>query len=321
MLVDAKTFGQVPIDNANSGYNRRQQGVFALHPLMTPKYSRNRGLRDAEFRDTMARLYVSLADASPATQTAYLSTLPQEAKVLAQVLLGNNNQGASGYIDFILTQAVEQTSEVVQVEKVVSDDYVAFMFGQAPPTFQYSGFLLNSLQDDQRVGFALAYQHILRGTALARRGALARLRYDSVIVSGTMVTQMQSLNAENEMAVPFSFSFLVKEYAIVQSPLFKRTSTADYIKLATDNAVSNLGPVGSASDVRVRSTMVLPPDLAAVGAPGQDEPGVVDNNLNAMGQLMGKVGEIIGAVSAGNIRGAIDGTPTTPVLPFAGPLL
>lgn len=291
---------------------RRQQGVFADNPLSTPKYARNRGIRDAEFRDTLARIYVSLADADPTTQAAYLASLPQDARPLAQVLLGGNSHGASGYVDFILTQAVESLQEVVQVEKVNGDDYVAFFFGQAPPTFQYSGYLLNSMQDDQRVGFSVAYRHMLRGTQLARQGALARLRYDSVIVSGTMTSQSQTLNSDNEMAVPFSFTFLVKEYVVVSSPLFKRTSPADYVALAVDSAVANLGPVGRPSDVRVRSTMVLPPDLAATGASGQDDPGVVDRSEGPMAQLIRRATAVINTAPESNVRGAIDGTPVTP---------
>jgi hypothetical protein len=331
MLVDVDTFGDIPllnrdgkgigqstgIEGSNPNYNPRQQGVFALHPLMTPKYARNNGLRDAEFRDTMARIYISLADSDPATQAAYLASLPEEAQVLAQILLGSNNQGASGYIDFIMTAAMEATQEVVQVEKVVSDDYVAFFFGQAPPTFQYSGFLLNSLQDDQRSGFAIAYQHLLRGTSLARHGALARLRYDSVIVEGVMTAQQQTLNAENELAVQFSFSFLVKSYNVVPSPLFKRTTTADYLKLVADTAVNNLGPVGRPSDVRVRSTMVLPPDLSSAPSAGQSEPGVVNRNLTPMGQLMERVTGIVTEPASSNVRGAVDGSSTLPPSPLA----
>jgi len=291
---------------------RRQQGVFADNPLATPKYARNHGVRDAEYRDTMARLFVSLADADPSTQTNYLTSLPQEAKALAQVLLGNNNHGSAGFVDFLLAQAVEGFQEVVQVEKTVGDDYVAFFFGQAPPTFQYSGYLINTLQDDQRTGFAIAYQQILRGTQLARRGALARLRYDSVVVEGTMLAKQQTLNADNEMAVPFSFSFLVKSYVIVQNPLFQRTSPDDYVALAADNAIGNLGPVGKASDVRVRSTMVLPPDLSAVSAAGQDEPGVVDRTQTAPVQLMSRAIDATSAGTTSNIRGSVDGTSTTP---------
>lgn len=303
-------------DIADDPSVQRQQGIFADQPLSTPKYARNIGARDNEFRNTMARLYISLADASPATQAAYLAGLPQEAQALAQVLLGNNNQGASGFIDFILSQAVEQVAEVVQVEKVVGDDYVAFFFGQAPATFQYSGFLMNSMQDDQRSGFAVAYNQILRGTKLAQSGALARLRYDSVIVSGTLTMHQQTLNAENEMAVPFSFSFLVKEYFIVNNPLFQRTKPDDYVKLATDTAVSNLGPVGSPSDVRVRSTMVLPPNLAAVGAAGQEEPGVVDTHVPVMQQLMARARAVSTALTtASNVRGAVDNTTVTPPAP------
>ena len=299
---------------------RRQQGMFADNPLSTPKYALNKGVRDAEFRNTMARMFISLADADPTTQTAYLASLPQEAKALAQVLLGNNNHGSSGYIDFILTQVIESRQEVVQVEKTVGDDYVAFFFGEAPPTFQYSGFLLNSLQDDQRIGFAIAYEQILRGTQLARRGALARLRYDSVIVEGSLTAKQQTLNADNELAVPFAFSFLVKSYIIVQSPLFRRTSAADYVALAADSAVTNLGPVGKPSDVRVRSSMVLPPDLAAVSTAGQEEPGVVDRTQTPPAQLLSRVAASVANATPSNVRGAIDGTPITPPPAFAGAL-
>lgn len=296
---------------------RRQQGIFADNPLSTPKYARNDGRpRDAEFRDTMARLFISLASADPTTETAYLESLPEDAKVLAKVLLGNNNQGTSGYIDFILSQAVESFQEVMQVEKTVSDDYVAFFFGQAPPMFQYSGFLLNSLQDDQRTGFAVAYQQILRGTQLARRGALARLRYDSVIVEGTMTAQQQTLNADNEMAVPFAFTFLVKSYVIVQSPLFKRIDAKDYVTLAEDTAVSNLGPVGRPSDVRIRATMVLPPDPAAISTAGADEPGIVDRTQPAPFQLMSRATDLVNTAPSSNIRGTIDGTQVTPLASF-----
>lgn len=312
-LVDAN-------NSAGDPSIRRQQGVFADTPLSTPKYARNLGPRDAEFRDTLARLFISLADADPATQTAYLAGLPQDARAVAQVLLGNNNHGSSGFVDFILTQAVEPLQEIVQVEKTVGDDYVAFFFGQAPPTFQYSGFLLNSLQDDQRTGFAIAYQAILRGTQLARRGALARLRYDSVVVEGAATASQQTLNSDNEMAVPFSFTLLVKRYWIIQSPLFKRTSPADYVALAADNAITNLGPVGRPSDVRVRSAMVLPPDLATVSIAGQDEPGVVDRTQTVPAQLMTRATGVAATPAPGNVRGSIDATPVTPPPAFAGVL-
>lgn len=318
-------------NGAASQYNPRQQGVFALHPLATPKYARNRGLRDAEFRDTLARIYISLADASDTVRSAYLASLPgdQPTQSLAKVLLGANSQGGTGFVDFFLTSAQEQFQEIMQVDKVLADDYVAFFYGQNPPIFQYSGMLLNSMQDDQRSGFAKAYLQMLRGTQLARRGALARLRYDSVIVSGVFTAHTQAMNAENELAVPFSFSFLVKEYVILNNAKFTRTSTADYVKLAADAAIAALGPVGTASDTRVRTTAVPPPTPAAVSSAGPDQSFAAQVNpafltsspLAPLQPLAGLVDTAtnLGSTSssnAPNVRGVIDPKTVGPADPL-----
>lgn len=306
-------------NGSRSNYNPRQQGVFALHPTATPKYAKNRGPRDAEFRDTLARIYISLADASDTVRSAYLASLPgdQATQALAKVLLGSNSQGGSGFVDFFLTSAQETFQETLQVDKVLADDYVAFFYGQQPPTFQYSGMLLNSMQDDQRSGFAKAYQLMLRGTQLARRGALARLRYDSVIVSGTMTATSQILQAENELAVQFNFSFLVKEYVVLNNPRFTRTSPADYVKLAADASIAALAPVGTISDTRVRTTAVTPPNPANVSTAGAENQGFVARGVNAMQELIGAALSLgqrdVG--NAPNVRGTISPTPPTPPSP------
>lgn len=312
-----KVYGNLTDANNARGYNPRQQGVFALHPLATPKYAKNRGTRDAEFRDTLARLYISLADSSDAVREQYLRSLPgdQATQSLATVLLGANARGGTGFVDFFLTSAQENWQEILQVDKVEADDYVAFYYGQSPPTFQYSGVLLNSMQDDQRSGFARAYQSMLRGTQLARRSALARLRYDSVIVSGTMSATSQTIIAENELAVSFSFTFLVKEYVILDNARFNKRSTSDYVKLAADAEIAKLGPVGSASDTRVRATLVTPPNPSASSTAGTGTITTAVNTLsNAAEQLVNRalgIGQTNPA-SAPNVRGTIDPVPPTP---------
>lgn len=313
----AGPYGQLTdLNSVSREYNPRQQGVFALNPLATPKYARNRGPRDAEFRDSLARIYVSLADASDAVRSAYLASLPgdQATQALAKVLLGANSQGGSGFVDFFLTQASEPFQEIMQVDKVMSDDYVAFFFGQSPAQFQYSGMLLNSMQDDQRSGFARAYQLMLRGTQMARHGALARLRYDSVVVSGVMIAHQQQLVADNEMAVPFSFTFLVKEYVVLSNPLFNKTSPADYVRIAADAAIAALGPVGTAVDTRVRTSAIAPPVPAAVSTAGADPvTDVVNNLLNPMQQLVAMgVDKLRRPAVSSNIRGTVDPNPPTP---------
>lgn len=283
----------IPLIAQNAGgTSPGQSGVFGQNPLMSPKYSLWRP-RDAEYKDTMARLYISLpqlgdGSVDPKVRTAFLDSLPHDAptQALAQVLIAGPG-GGSGFIDFFLGQASERVQEVVQLDKVLADDYVAFLFGQEPPRFEYSGMLLNSLQDDQRSGFARAYNAILRGTQLARRGALARLKYDSVIVSGIMLAHQQTLNADNELAVPFSFSFLVKEYVILSNLPFSKVNQAQYVQLSADLAVANLSTTGTTSTAGVSATATPPPIPSATSTAGAAQnTAVVNPSQNAAQQTV-----------------------------------
>lgn len=260
-------------EDNNNEYNPGQQGVFGLHPLMTPKYAKNNhaGPRDNEFRESMARMYLSLADLSESTRKQFIDSLPNDPRVkaLAQVLALNN----AGFIDFFLQQISEPFNEAMQVDKVLGDNYVAFFFGQEPPLFQYSGSLLNSMQDDQRTGFALAYQHLLRGTQLAKRNALVRLRYDSVIVSGVMTATNQTMNAENELLVQFQFGLLVKEYVWLQPSKGTKLDYKQYIQLTEEFDEKHvLGNVGRVQDTRIRTVMNTPTKLNEESTAGTAQP-------------------------------------------------
>ena len=303
--------------DATATYNARQYGVYGANPLMTPKYARNDGKpRDAEFKDTLARLYISVSDLGNNARSQYLASLPGDdaTQALAQILLGTNTQGGTGFIDFFLTSANESFQEIMQVDKVLADDYVAFFYGQQPPVFQYSGTLLNSMQDDQRSGFANAYQLLLRGTQLARRGALARLRYDSVIVSGVLTAHQQQLNADNELAVPFSFSFLVKEYVVLQNAAFNKMDASDYVQLSADLTLASLQPVNTSSNARANTSMITPTTPSATSVAGAAQPtAATDPALNTLQQLAAKAGTaLLSSFAASNVKGTINPTPPTP---------
>ena len=266
------------VSTSTKAYNPRQYGVFGANPLMTPKYAVNKGLRDAEFRETLARMFISLSTASPDAVDQYLTDIPQDeqTQALAATLIGQQSCNAAtmatGFIDFFLQQVQTNFQEKVQVDEVLGDNYVAWFFGQAPPTFQFSGTLLNSQQDDQTTGFALAYQHLIRGSQLARRGSLLRIRYDNVIVSGAVVQMSSVLNAENELACPFNFSMLVKEYVLIRAAQFVKMNWADFIQLSTsfNTTRASENAVGAAQDSRARATAVTPATLHAESAAGSE---------------------------------------------------
>lgn len=277
LFKNANTQGTY-VDGGAGFYNPRQYGVFSANPLATPKYAINNGIpRDAEYKETLARMYVSLANTSAETIDAYLRSLPDDARVqaLGQVLTGPNTtrSTSNGFIDFFLQQVNESFQEKLQIEEVLGDNYVAWYFGQAPPIFQYNGTLLNSKQDDQVTGFALAYQHLIRGSALAQRGTLLRLRYDNVIVGGTVNSMTRVLNADNEMACPFAFSILVKEYVVLLEPEFSKITPEDYVQLQSEfyeNSAADA--IGEVSDRRVRLKAVMPARVSIASSAGQEEP-------------------------------------------------
>lgn len=200
------------------------QGVFGRNPGSTPKYAFNantagRG-RDAEYKESMARLFIELPGNA---LDAFLSSVSAETRPLARVLASGQDTGGgggTGFIDFLMTRANEQMAEKTQIVDTLTDNYVAFYSGQEPPVFRYSGFLLNTYQDDQRVMMLRLYREILRGTRLASRGLVARLRYDSFIVSGYMENLTMSIDGATEhTAGQFSFDFRVKRMSIFTASL------------------------------------------------------------------------------------------------------
>jgi hypothetical protein len=189
------------------------RGVFAQFPGATKKYTLNAGPRDNEYRETMARMFIEMTEQE---RKLFVSSVPPDTRPLAEVLagVGTGGSGGTGFVDFLLTQVNEQYSEKFQVVESLSDNFVVYLFGQSAPQFSYSGLLLNTYQDDQRVWMTRLYQDVLRGTQLARRKKLLRLRYDSVIVSGVMLNLNMAIAADQEDRVPFSFTFIPTQYVI-----------------------------------------------------------------------------------------------------------
>jgi hypothetical protein len=193
------------------------RGIHGNQPGATPKYAINKGRRDQEYRDTLARLFIDLP---PNTYKQFLDSLPKETQPLAQVLANEGRGvGGTGFIDFILVNTQEGFEEKSQIVDTLTDNYVAFYTGQAPPLFQYSGTLFNTYQDDQRVWMLRLYRDILRGSKLANRNLIARLKYDSFIVSGYLESLVLGLNADTETAGTFQFAMRVKHMTVFTEAL------------------------------------------------------------------------------------------------------
>jgi hypothetical protein len=211
--------------NLNDGRWKESQGVYAAFPTFSPKYARHVTNRYRENFDTIARMYVKLGGGQ---YKAFLNSLSEQgSKDIGSVLAGETTQkdknsapvGGLGYIDMLISSIRHNLNEKYQIVEVLSDNYVSFFFGQQAPIFLYTGFLINTWQDDWMIQMLRMYRDIARGTQLARRGLLLYLRYDSLIVSGSMVNLDFTLLSENEMVIPFNFQLLVKKVHIIYSGL------------------------------------------------------------------------------------------------------
>lgn len=197
-------------DTANFG---QEMGQFAQYPGSTPKYVINKGPRDAEYRETMARMFIEMPQQE---RDLFVTSCPPETRPLARALCGvdTGGSGGTGFIDFLLTNISEPFNEKIQVVETLSDNFVIYTFGQQAPQFQYSGILYNTYQDDQRVWMLRLYRDIIRATQLARRRKLIRLRYDSVIVTGVAVMHTQNLTGDAQNWVNFNLVLIPTEYTI-----------------------------------------------------------------------------------------------------------
>ena len=194
------------------------KGVFSHLPLSTAKYFRHIANRDRNYVDTMARMFLEV---NPDVRATFIDSLEgRYTKNIASVLSTDvnsvlfNEGVAPGYFDFILQRVDHMYSEKVQIVETLSDNYVAFFFGASAPVFTYSGYLMNTFEDDWTMNMYRLFTELGRGTQLAKRGLTIGLKYDSIMVRGAMMDLRWALESTNETAVSFSFQLLVKKVKI-----------------------------------------------------------------------------------------------------------
>lgn len=261
-------------------------GVYAEYLQgSTPKYAVNRGFRSDLFRNTLARMFVrvdaaemnlflaSISDSHTQTQLApRIAGDPtqrqrnrtrggagsQDAQVRA-----NQTYATNGYLDFFIAQASMPLQEKVDIKDTLADNYVAFFFGQQPPVWSFTGWLLNTVQDDQTTNFMRLYLEVLRGTQLARRQKIINLKIDSYVITGAMMNMSPTLSAASEIYVPFAFQLLVKRVDFVNYTRGWVPTRAFTAFAADPNAIPYDGRVRN-SGARLAIAGRLPPDTVEV---------------------------------------------------------
>jgi hypothetical protein len=206
------------------------KGVFSEFPSSTPKWlGRGQGSRrEVDFRETMARMFILL---NANERERFLNSVDNshrgggmgdqgESRILAAVLAGRKKAESKGYIDFLLQQADHGFQEKAQIVETLADNYVVYYFGQAAVPFTYSGTVLNTFEDDQAINMLRIYRDMIRGTQLARRRKLLRIRYNGMIVAGSVMSLNLGLTADPETSMSFSMQLLPKTIQLLPNPDF-----------------------------------------------------------------------------------------------------
>ena len=281
------------------------KGVFAkILQGGTPKYAINNGYRSDLFRNTLARMFVrvdaaemntflgSIADSHTRSQLANrIAGDPTTQQGDAQTGGGatrdasvsrRRNVQSNGYLDFFIQSVQMQLQEKVQVSETLSDNYVAYTFGQSPPMWAFQGVLINTVQDDQASNMFRLYSQILRATQMARRQKSMSLSFDSYVVNGVMTNLTMSLTAQNEIMVPFSFQLLVKRVFVTNYTQGWVPTTAGTPFSADLNAIAYDGrprEEASLSRIAARSQSDSTPDSTPTPQTQADERTILASGL------------------------------------------
>ena len=112
------------------------------------------------------------------------------------------------YTKLILNQVQESHAERSQIIETFGDFYV-FMFGERPPTYTFSGFLVNSKNANWVADFMYYYDNFLRGTKCLERQAKTVITYGGRQIEGYILNVSHALDAVSEGAVPINFTVVV----------------------------------------------------------------------------------------------------------------
>lgn len=140
---------------------------------------------------------------------AYKGVVKQELSESLKVMAGNS--GSIGYDSFLISNISASMDEKLQIVEVFGDNEVAYYFGRAPMVFNISGTLMDSVDTGWFTKWVTTYAAAMRGTELARNFELLKIVLPNMTLIGSMVNFRWDQSSNNDVLVPFSFQFYVKQ--------------------------------------------------------------------------------------------------------------
>ena len=172
---------------------------------------------------------------------------------------------------FFLTSVQEGHQEQYQTVETFNDWYV-FFYGEKPPVYNFSGYLLNLANYNWWNEFMYYYQNFWRGTKAVELGGKIYITYNYQQVQGYILNVNTNLQAVTDKAAPFSISMLVTKRKI-----FNGIKDDNLIR---DNLLPNYGlfdtNASATTFVQQLATTYLKGD-----APAKQNKPITDQNISA----------------------------------------
>lgn len=251
------------------------KGHWALHQAYSSKNHAGSAAQDVFHA---ARIYIELGKAKLPT--------PSDPRLKAIVGAVHSKDGATGYVDFHLSGLSFGYQERSQLQVAQNDNFVEYFFGSSPATITLQGVLLNTIQDDWSNNMLEIYWNILRGTKMAQRRSLIRLRLMDRIYSFTLRSFSENFSTSSSTTTGFSLSGTLYSIRLVPSPSQHYLPT-DMLGIARSTArreassrVSSAIKNGQGNALLLSvSGLILGPEVAAVS------PGILSMQLGLNGGL------------------------------------
>lgn len=159
----------------------------------------------------------SIASPAGTTQRPQKTIDPLEEEVASIRVFGKDPKAQTGDVELIpgfnrliLESVQEGHAERSQVVETFGSFYV-FLFGERPPTYTYSGTLINTKDINWRADFQFYYDSYLRGTRCVERYARVVMTYGGRQVEGFMMNFQTSTDSSLEAGVKVSFQVLITD--------------------------------------------------------------------------------------------------------------
>lgn len=134
-----------------------------------------------------------------------------------------------GYASFLLTDVNCALEEKLQIVEVFGDAEVSYYFGRQPIMFNFSGVLIDSVDNNWFVEWMEMYSHVMRGTELARNYELLQIVLPNMSIKGSITRTSWSQNSARDVDIPFQFTFMAKEITPIKTLSPNKPLTDDHV--------------------------------------------------------------------------------------------